>query len=186
MDVTTQRRSLTMLAGGLLLVAAGAVGWSVSGIDASTARPAGATPITKRIDNAAGDAELNDAALKLILRRPLVDPPPPTPQPIQPRPTVPASAPPPTLQLTLVGTIIESGKSLAIIADASGAFDVKGVGESLELTPAGVSVKRIESEQVELQFAGKTSTVKLDRDRKNRGGAIQRSGKDGKARRRER
>ncbi len=185
MDVTAQRRTLTTLAAGLLLGAVGAIGWSISGIDSSEDQIAASPQVTKPIISADGDADASDAALNLALRRPLVDPPPPAPKPVQPRPPVPAPPPAPGLQLTLVGTIIESENSLAIIADASGAFDVKGVGESLELSPPGVSVKRIESEQVELQFGGKTSTVSLDRERP-KGGGGKRVGKEAKARRRDR
>ena len=35
MDITTQRRFLAAIAGGLLVGAAGAIGWSLSGIDTS-------------------------------------------------------------------------------------------------------------------------------------------------------
>ena len=65
--------------------------------------------------------------------------------------------------MTLVGTIIDSQQSLAIIADSSGKFDVKGIGESLELAPAGVLVETIDSETVNLRFRGKVSTVKIDK-----------------------
>jgi type II secretory pathway component PulC len=70
------------------------------------------------------------------------------------------------LDVTLVGTIIESDQSLAIVADSSGKFDIKGVGESLELSPQGMTVKTIESERVTLQFQGRQSTVELDRSTK--------------------
>jgi type II secretory pathway component PulC len=183
MDVTTQRRCLTTLAGGLLLAAVGAVAWSVSGI-APTAKTAteGVPSLANALDDSFSQRTLSDAELNMALRHPLTDPPPPKPRPVAPRVVAPAPQPPPKLQLTLVGTIIESGKSLAIIADSQGAFDVKGVGESLELSPAGVSVQRIDSEQVELQYQGKTSTVKLDRDAK----MISNGRRPGKVKRRDR
>ncbi len=178
MDVTTQRRYLTTLAGGLLLGAVGAIAWSVSGIEPTAMTPtAGVPPIANPFDDSSSQRTLSDAELNIALRHPLTDPPPPKPRPVAPRVVAPVLQPPPTLQLTLVGTIIESGKSLAIIADSSGDFDVKGVGESLELSPAGVSVKRIDSEQVELQYRGKTSTVKLDRDAKKADGGRRPAGK---------
>ena len=170
MHVTTQRRSLTLLAGGLLLGTAGAVGWSLSSIEDSAGTPGANVPrIARQANDGQSGQQASDVELGVALRRPLTDPPPPRPVP---RPVTPAPPPPPTLEMTLVGTIIEPGNSLAIIADAAGEFDVKGVGESLELNPPGVSVKSIESEQVQLQYRGETSTVKLDRDsqRKSKAG----------------
>ena len=43
----------------------------------------------------------------------------------------------------LVGTIIQAEQSLAIVADATGEFDVKGIGESLELSPQGITVEQL-------------------------------------------
>lgn len=166
MHVTTQRRCLTLLAGGLVLGAAGATAWSLSGIESTSDTSVAVVPrINGQSNPGQAGTQVSDVELGIALRRPLTDPPPPKPRPA-PRQAAPTPPPQPTLGLTLVGTIIDPVKSLAIIADAAGQFDVKGVGESLELTPAGVSVKRIDSEQVELQFQGKTSTVKLNRDRR--------------------
>jgi hypothetical protein len=75
----------------------------------------------------------------------------------------------------LVGTIIEAEQSLAIVADAKGDFDVKGIGEPLELSPQGITIKTIEPERVTLSYRGRESTIELDRsaaaDRPARGRA---------------
>jgi len=183
MDATTQRRSLTMLAGGLVLAGVAAVGWSLSAIDTSINLPAVGPPPVNEAVTSMGEVGIgNDDVAALALRRPLVDPPPPKPVATAPKPVVPPVKPKPTLQLTLVGTIIGSDARLAIITDATGNFDVKGVGEALELLPAGVSVQRIDPEQVELEFQGKRSTVKLDKEAK----AAQDNRRPAKARRRNR
>lgn len=177
MDITTQRRCLTTLAGGLLIGAAGAIGWSFSGIDDSSPTPQQSAPqITPQTTDLDSGNEASDAMLQIALRRPLTDPPPPKPRVVKPR-VIPAPPMPPALKLTLVGTIIDSDNSLAIIADSAGEFDVKGVGESLELTPKGVSVTSIESEQVEVQYQGKKSTFKLNREVKSKALKPARSGK---------
>ena len=117
-----------------------------------------------------GAANGDEIDLARSLRGPLYDPPPPPIAAPQVRPT-PRPKPTPTLpplNLTLVGTIIDSEQSLAIIADAAGNFDVKGVGDSLELTPAGVRIGQIESEVITLEYQGRESTIRLDRDRLDR------------------
>jgi type II secretory pathway component PulC len=115
---------------------------------------------------------MGDRVVARQLRRPLYDPPAPPPArpPKPPTPVVaPAARPSPQLDVTLVGTIIEAENSLAILADSTGKFDVKGVGESLELSTEGITVQGIESEQVTLQYQGRRSTVTLDRSRKKAG-----------------
>ena len=68
--------------------------------------------------------------------------------------------------MTLVGTIIEAENSLAIIADPNGQFDVKGIGEILEVDPAGIAVANIEAEQVTLDYRGDTTVLVLERKQK--------------------
>jgi hypothetical protein len=169
MDLTTQRRCLGAIAGGLLIGTAGAILWSLSGIDASVM---GHDPTQGQRVQPAIPSEINaqpyDASIAAkSLRGPLYDPPPPPTQRVE-QPKPPPSTPPKqtSLDITLVGTIIEASQSVAILSDSSGKFDIKGIGESLELSPPGITLKNIESEQVTVQYQGRESTLQLDRSRK--------------------
>ncbi len=170
MNVTTQRRCLGMLAAGLLAGSVGAVGWSVSGIptelEAASPSQSMTPPTEVPIPTTSSPPDESFAARRL--RQPLYDPPAPAPTPAPPKTPAPrvVEAPPPRppkLDVTLVGTLIESDKRLAIVADASGEFDVKGIGENLELSPLGITVEKIESERVTLRYQGRESTIELDR-----------------------
>jgi type II secretory pathway component PulC len=170
MDVTTQRRFLGAIASGLMVGAAGTVLWSLSGIAESNvaADPNRSQQMQPAIPEKSVQP-LDDRVVAQSLRGPLYDPPPPTAPPLVPR-RESASPSRSQLDLTLVGTIIESDQSLAILADSSGKFDVKGIGESLELSPQGVTLQGIESEQVTIQYQGRKSTVRLDRSLKKPAG----------------
>ena len=87
----------------------------------------------------------------------------------------PAPKPGPKLDLSLVGTIIESNKSLAIIADPNGGFDVKGVGEMLEIAPDGIVITSIQSGQVTLEHQGKNDDVKSRTQAENEQGSERKS-----------
>ena len=166
MDIAKQRRFMNAATGCFALGAAGAVAWSLIGFGSST--PETFKPIEPNVRqqpiDAKAIAQTNNLIESLSLRRSLIDPPavapPTTPKP--PKPAAPVVQTP-GLNMTLVGTIIDSQQSLAIIADSSGKFDVKGIGESLELAPAGVLVETIDTEIVNLRFRGKVSTVKIDK-----------------------
>jgi type II secretory pathway component PulC len=172
MDVTTQRRSLGILAAGLLAATGGAVGWSVSAIDQDLGGASQSRSTMPTIETSATDtiASEDQSLMARQLRQPLYDPPPQPPAP-RPAPTpkiveAPPQPPPtPKLDVTLVGTIIQSDQRLAIVADASGGFDVKGIGEDLELSPLGMTVETIESERVTLRYQGRQSTIELDRSK---------------------
>ena len=188
MDVTTQRRCLGILAAGLLTGTVGAVGWSVSGIESTPNAVSSAkqtTPLTE-IPRQPSSVRLDETVAARSLRQPLYDPP-PEPPPPKPEPTPrvtekPAPPPaPPKLDVTLVGTIIQPDQSLAIVADSTGEFDVKGTGESLELTPQGIIIERIESERVTLLYQGRQSTIELDRSAVKKGAAA--GNRDGARRR---
>ncbi len=173
MDITTQQRILYALAGSCLLGAAAAVVWSTSAVDESDSV---STRTSERIVVAKDDPQsarhVIDSSLAGSLRGPLYDP--PATAPISKVPTAPVPKPSstkPLLNLTLVGTIISSGQSLAIVADASGEFDVKGIGESLELSPEGVRIQQIEAEQITLQYMGNESTIRLETNEPPEGNA---------------
>ena len=103
----------------------------------------------------------------MLLRSPLEDPPPVQPRREPPK-AVPVKKPPPQLNFTLLATMIDSQRSLATIADASKS-DIKGVGETLSLSPAGVTIVSIESGQVTLATTAKSQHWSLKEKRK--GGA---------------
>ncbi|TWU58430.1 hypothetical protein Poly51_12080 [Rubripirellula tenax] len=150
--------------------AGGAVYWAFADLDqvASADQSKKSTGIaTAPIDVESANIETTDVAMR-SLRGPLYDPPAPptrpavTPPPPPPRTVKPAAAPP--LALTLVGTIIDSQGRVAIFSDASGKFDIKSAGDTLELTPDGVTIETIESDAVTLNFQGRQTTVRLVRE----------------------
>jgi hypothetical protein len=67
----------------------------------------------------------------------------------------------PLAGLRLTGTIIEPGKSFAILSDPSGAMDLKPVGGLLILEPAGVRVDSIEASRVIVSFKGSNHQLDL-------------------------
>lgn len=169
MDLTTQKRLLTTLTGGFAAVAVAGVIWSLGSIDGKTddqssqvsRRSTGQETSSGRSpDNASADA--NAADFSLSMQRPLYDPPKPKPAP-KPRskPVVVRQPKQPRLDWTLVGTIIDSGRSVAILTDASGKTDIRGQGEEVELSPSGVLVRKIESDAVTLEIGGDKSTLRL-------------------------
>ena len=100
----------------------------------------------------------------LALRTPLYVPPKPPPKKIvKPEPPAPKPvrvAPP---AWTLVGTIIEPGRRVAILSDQSGKTDIVASGDEVQLQPSGVTVTKITGESVTLDRQGSTSKVSLDR-----------------------
>ena len=151
----------------------GAIGWSLSDIDDPNVvnDRAPGQQVQPAIPTDRNAPPYDDRIAARSLRGPLYDPPPqPAPPVERPKPPAPVTPIRSNLEWTLVGTIIEAGQSLAILADASGKFDVKGIGESLDLVPPGVTLQDIESEQVTLQYQGRKSTVQLDRSTKKSNG----------------
>ncbi|MCO8121762.1 hypothetical protein NHH03_08440 [Stieleria sp. TO1_6] len=202
MNLTTQRRILAIAAAGCLAMAAGSVVWSLSDLDASgddsksgISKDRGASQTTEpglptENDSSAPDTDSDNNApanLSLALQRPLYDPPPPPPKPrVKPpaaRPVVTPVAKPPRLEWTLVGTLIQSGRSVAILSDATGKTDIRGAGEQVELSPTGIVVSKVESDQVTLEVNGKPTTLRLQQSFDGRGSE---SKSGGQARRRNR
>ncbi len=167
MDITTQRRAMNAVAIGLIVAAVGVAYWSMSELGESLAsndRREITTPLTN------ADAELvlitKDPISMRTLRGPLYDapePPQPVVSPPPSKPVVPKQPVVSQLDLKLVGTIIDDQQSVAIVTDASGSFDVKSSGETLELIPPGVTIQSIEAEQITLNYQGRESTIQLDR-----------------------
>ena len=189
MDLTTQRRLLKSLTAGFLVVAAGGVVWSMGGIDESSrdsAMVSGSPKTSIQPDNnpESGSAadKTDQVDLSLPLQKSLYDP--PKPEPPKPKPVVvrqPTKPKPkkPRLDWTLTGTIIDPGRSLAILTDATGKTDIRSAGEEVELSPPGVLVRKIDSDKVTLEIQGDQSTLRLKQsfqsgnggnpDRRNRG-----------------
>lgn len=169
MNVVQQRRILSGLAIGFLALSGLVIAWATSDLP-SAAAPVSQLARSLSTNQTSQDAEQADP-LELAsrpLRAPLYDSPPPPPRP--PAPVVEKRPPPrrqptpqPKLQLTLVGTIIDADERLAIVSDPAGQFDIKGIGEALELEPPGVRIRQIDAEQVTLEYQGNKSVVELDR-----------------------
>ena len=180
MQAAAQQRLLYALAALCLTGAAGTVFWAASGIDSVSLEYDPRVLADETLDPESAERESAVAAVDLTrrLRAPLYDPPPQPPKakPVVKRSPAPQPPPKPKLELTLVGTIIDAKERLAIIVDADGNFDVKGVGESLELQPPGVRIDQIEAEHISLQFQGSESTLRLDKQQQRRNASSRRSG----------
>ena len=169
MELQRQRHYLTITTVCLLLFSAAIVLWSVSNVDESSPQSPNVQPGHTATSEVSRVPELTipTAMTQRQLRGPLYDPAPVPASPPKPKPpVVPRPKTGPKLDLILIGTIIESNNSLAIIADANGGFDVKGVGEILELAPDGIVITSIQSEQVTLKHQDKTTTLRLERKQK--------------------
>jgi len=168
MEVKRQQRYLSLAAACLLALAAIVVIWSVSAIEESDQSIASGrrNPVIGLSELEPADQAHSAGMVTRPLRTPLYDPPAkPQPPPEPTKPPAPQPKPAPKLNLTLVGTIIEADQSLAIIADATGQFDVKGVGEALEISPAGIVIAEIEAEWVKLKYRGQSAQLQLERSK---------------------
>ncbi len=183
MNLTTKRRLIQGAAGAFLVAALGSVVWSLKAVDATTADNGMSTSVAnQRVSNLSNsrasstqpptNASKNGLAADfgLPLQRPLVDPPKVVRKPASPQtPPVAVIKPPPKpaakprLNWTLVGTIIAADQSVAILTDADGKTDVRGVGEEVDLEPAGVRVQSIEGDQVTLDVQGNRQSIQLNR-----------------------
>ncbi len=81
-----------------------------------------------------------------------------SPQGTAPAPMVSSSE---SFSIQLVGTTIDSSRSLAVFRDATGAFDSKGIGQPLELSPKGIKVESIEPRFATLFYAGRLVKLEL-------------------------
>lgn len=184
MNLTTQRRSIYGAAAGLVAVAGMGMIWSVSSIEGNETL---ADPLAIRSPRAAESPDqqpttTSDATAKIDfavpLQQTLVDvvkrPPKPAPRKVVPPPPPRKVTPPPVkkprLDWTLVGTVIDGDQSIAIFSDSSGKTDVRRVGETVELSPSGVVVRQIDSDEVTLEMRGGESKLTLTRSFKSNGG----------------
>ncbi|WP_201743749.1 type II secretion system protein N [Roseiconus nitratireducens] len=185
--MTNQRRLIRALTAALLAIAGGSALWSVSdaGSESITGTDAVAVQIPSssasngrlpRSADATNDPAVTTMDWSLPLQQPLVDPPPPKPSPPPPRVTPtpkPKPSPPPQPELgwTLEGTILDDDRSVAILTDRDGKTDIRGVGETVQLHPPGVTVRAIESDVVTLDREGRPSTVKLKQSFSSKAGS---------------
>lgn len=178
MDLTLQRRSLTAIATTLLVCAGGAGIWSFTDVTAGVEDVA-RSPVTAPAPKAKIPTGTRPslATVPDRLSRSLYDPP---KEEVAKERVEPAPRPPKTkrLDFMLVGTIIDPDESVAMISDANGKVDVGRIGQTLELSPAGVIVQEIHSKQVTLRHNGADSIVKLQKDFQSSGGGARRPGKN--------
>ncbi|WP_197454884.1 type II secretion system protein N [Stieleria varia] len=169
MEITQQRRLLTGMAGALLLGAVAGGAWSfmpipteLSGVDSSGAQSSFVVaPPSQEPEPLNVDLELRLGST--LFDKPVAPPAAPVETPKLKPPVVTPSPRKNPLELTLVGTLIQSGESVAMIADASGKVDVARAGQSLDLLPAGVVVQEIDSESVTLRYQGQDSVMRLQK-----------------------
>ncbi len=162
MTVRRVRQLLHTLAAICLMAAAAAVVWSLQPVEipTTTTRPAvtmpGPSPDSTAVEiSEARLAEVWGRRLQGPLRDAVVRTPPQT------RPPAPRRQPPPNPRVELLATVIESGQATAIVADSGGRTDIKGVGEKLNLSPAGMTVESIRPDEVTLSFRGQSIRVAL-------------------------
>jgi len=132
----------------------------------------------KRIASLSSDIDGNDATAAQIARwesiweRPLQgksprsssrDPvaapsePPPRRTPEAERPRVAS----PAFGMKLIGTVVERGRSVAIVSDSGGSLGFAGVGETFDLQPGGVQVVRIDDGSATMRYRNKQTTLRI-------------------------
>jgi hypothetical protein len=96
------------------------------------------------------------------LASPLYEPPPVKPvETIRQVPTAKKKNKQERLALRLIGTVLESGQSQAIVADSRGNIVLRGVGETLKMATGSGRVERIELNQVTLSLGDDTLILKM-------------------------
>ncbi|MEM9828139.1 MAG: hypothetical protein AAF958_16220, partial [Planctomycetota bacterium] len=154
-ETNTQRRLVWLAAAACVASSLGCIEW-VAGplpeaVDVNRRSPQAAGPITIRNQDVRAGASL--AAFDRTLRGPLMEIPEPNPKIVRrpaPKPSTPKPKPKPAPRInwTLVGTIAGPAGSVAIVSDSSGQFDISGEGESPALSPAGVTITKIDSDRI--------------------------------------
>ncbi len=123
------------------------------------------------VQSAEATLEDIESLVNVPLRNPLKDPPrkqATVQQPKRTPPTTPRALPNP--RLTLLAAIIDPERNIAIIADARGITDIKGVGEELELMPKGATVSEIRGDRVTIEFRGRKIPLELSKSSPGRTG----------------
>ena len=149
-------RRVLWAAGAACIAASGAVAWI--GVTAPLARtkavPDGALrsastrAATAAAEDVRGGGDVGRVA-DLDLRRPVYDP-----------PAVQApTQPPPSLALRLLGTVVETGHSRALLVGADGKLQLKSIGDSL----AGAEILRIGPDTVTVRHLDADVELKIER-----------------------
>jgi len=170
MHLTAKRRLISAAAAGFVAAALGGVVWSLGPVESSADAPqhwTASAPVAETDDAGTTTTAIGgDVDWSVPLQQPLYTP--PKPEPTRPKPTPPAARTPrpkpsrrPKLNWKLVGTIIDAEASVAIFADADGKTDIRREGETVDLAPSGVSVRKIDSDRVTLDVGGDESTLQL-------------------------
>lgn len=175
MTVRSTRQLLNAIAATCAIVAVGVVMWAFGPASVPEPEPL-KLRTAKQADGQDQQAPVTSSQLMAVaaipLRRSLIDVKPTTPKPQPQKPRTRPTAPPVNPRFTLLATVIEAGRNVAIISDARGRTDLKGVGETLRLLPAGARVREIQSKYVTIEFQGRP--IRLGLVGANRRGATTR------------
>jgi hypothetical protein len=170
MNVRQRKRAIWLTAGALALAGAGAVAASVAlPLKHPPPRPldlqaAGAparqaeAPHSAAGDDVASTIDLRELRrlCAMDLRRPLFDPPPPAAaesEP-QPEPRIPMS-------VRLVGTIIEPGRSIAMLQKHDGSITLCAEGRTVDDRGGPVKVIAVKENEVTVEYAGRSHTLQM-------------------------
>jgi hypothetical protein len=170
MSVRSKRRLMDGLSAGFLAATVGAVSYGLQSpeINAQTNKVVLAASGQENSGAIPDKIEQLLAATTTRLQRPLYDPPKSRTVRKMARPVPPAIPTPkpvaPGVDLQLLGTIVEFDRSLAIVADATGAIDQKRIGDTLDLRPPGIVIEAIQSGEVVVSHRGKRLTFRIAAD----------------------
>lgn len=166
MNVRRWRLLLRAVGFGLLTAAVGVAAWAAREPRVAVTEPALAPRAASRIEAAPAVPRLEELAAvwSRPLRRSLVELP-------ARQAADTAGAKPPrgrkgggTAQgepLRVVGTVLEAGRSVAILMDASGAIHVRQTGETLGEPLAGAVVEKVERQRVVLMHEGRSIVLEM-------------------------
>lgn len=79
----------------------------------------------------------------------------------KPNPVASSTTVAPVLPIRLVGTIIETGKSMGMFANATGIVEIRAVGEKIGEEPMSAKLLSVSVDSAELQYQGKKVVLKL-------------------------
>lgn len=143
----------------LILVAIGCFAWAALAPLGIPSLPSGAIALQDEVDVSFDSQDRTSAAdfgssLSRMLQVPLIEPVEPVHKPITTQRL-------PELRISLIGTVVEDNRLVAILKTASGAVQFKSIGESIG-EPAA-ELLEISNEAVTFQYGGKQVVVKLSK-----------------------
>ena len=169
MSIRHQQQLLYGLSAIFTLAVVGVAYWSAAKLDSDAILNSRKSNQPNRL---AAEAILNQPAIDAsvvtrTLRGPMTEAP---KRPASPSIKTPLSPPKKSIaqpkrpsgpKFKLVGTVIDSQSPVAILMDADGKTDAKGVGDPLNLTPKGVTIESIQAQQVTLRYLGKPTVLTM-------------------------